>query len=141
MKIMKTNIVNYFNEIDYSDTINKVLTKAGNLLNQQNAQINIILVNNDKIKELNKVYRNKDHVTDVLTFPDGEFNNLGDVFISIQKCTEQAVELGHSFNRELGFLTIHGFLHTIGYDHHTDDEEKIMNDMQNKVLNAVKLYR
>ena len=79
--------------------------------------------------------------TDVLTFPDGYLNNLGDVFISVDKCTEQALELEHSFNRELGFLTVHGILHSLGYDHLTDEDEKEMNELQDKILNKAKLFR
>ena len=138
---MKINIVNSFNNEDYSRVINLVLTKAKNHLNLNNKSINIILVDNDEIKRLNSSYRHKDYVTDVLTFPDGELGQLGDVFISIPKCEEQAVELGHSFDRELGFLTVHGLLHAIGYNHHTDEEEEIMTSLQKEILNKAKLYR
>ena len=141
MKIMKINIINSFDEKDYSDVINKVLNKAGNITEQQKTQINIILVSDEKIQEMNKQYRHKDYVTDVLTFPDGYLNNLGDVFISIPKCITQSEELGHSFNRELGFLTVHGFLHTLGYDHQTKEEEEIMVSLQENILNKTKLYR
>lgn len=141
MKIMKINIVNSFNDIDYSETIEKVLNKAGNLTNNQNKAINIILVDNDEIKRLNNLYRSKDSITDVLTFPDGYLNNLGDVFISIPKCEMQSEELGHSFERELGFLCAHGFLHTLGYDHQTSEEEDEMTKLQENILNKVKLYR
>ena len=138
---MKINIQNYFDEADYSNTITKVLNKAANLTNNQNKKINVILVDDKKMQELNKEYRNKDYPTDVLTFPDGYLNNLGDVFISIPKCEEQRIELGHSFFRELGFLSAHGFLHTLGYDHQTDEEEKEMILMQEKILIAAKLFR
>ena len=138
---MKINIINSFNQEDYSKTINLVLTKASNITNNQNKSINIILVDNDEIKRLNKMYRDKDYATDVLTFPDGYLNNLGDVFISIPKSIEQSEDLGHSKERELGFLAVHGFLHTLGYDHQTDEEEKEMTDLQNKILNSAKLYR
>ena len=138
---MKTNITNTLNENDYSHVIELVLKKASNLTNKQNWNINIILVDNDEIQRLNKQYRNKDNATDVLTFPDGYLNNLGDVFISIEKMIEQSVELGHSTKRELGFLAVHGFLHNLGYDHQTPEEEKEMTELQNKILNSAKLYR
>lgn len=138
---MKINIINSFNKESYEDTINLVLTKASNLTNNQNKSINIILVDNTEIKRLNKEYRNKDYATDVLTFPDGSFNNLGDVFVSIPKMEEQAQELGHSTNREMGFLVVHGFLHTLGYDHQTQEEEDEMTRLQEKILNSAKLYR
>ena len=141
MKIMKINIINSFDEKDYGDVINKVLTKAGNITQQQNTQVNVILVSNEKIQEMNNQYRHKDYVTDVLTFPDGYLNNLGDIFIAIPKCIEQSEELGHSFNRELGFLTVHGFLHTIGYDHQTQEDEDEMTSLQENILNKSKLNR
>jgi probable rRNA maturation factor len=141
MKKMKINLVNNFNTDDYSIVINKVAKTCTNVLSLSAKSINIILVDNLAIQELNKKYRNKDAATDVLTFPDGYLNNLGDVFISVDKCTEQALELEHSFNRELGFLTVHGILHSLGYDHLTDEDEKEMNELQDKILNKAKLFR
>ncbi len=103
--------------------------------------INIILIDNKEIQEMNKQYRSKDYATDVLTFPDGYLNNLGDIFISIDKCTEQSIEYEHSFERELGFLTVHGYLHTLGYDHQTKDEEEEMTKLQENIMKKAKLYR
>lgn len=138
---MKINIVNSFNDFDYSSTIELVLQKAANITNNQSKTINIVLVNNDEIQRLNQTYRHKNYVTDVLTFPDGYMSNLGDVFISIPKAEMQAEELGHSFQRELGFLCVHGFLHTLGYDHETEEDEAEMISLQNKILNKAKLFR
>jgi len=141
MKTMKINIINSFNKDDYSQVIELVLKKASNLTNNQSRNINIILVSNDEIQRLNKQYREKDYATDVLTFPDGYLNNLGDVFVSIPKMIEQSQELGHSEKRELGFLVAHGFLHTLGYNHINEEDEKIMIELQDKILNSAKLYR
>ncbi len=141
MKNMKTNIINKYNQENYRNVIDKVLKTAENKLQIKNKAINIVLVNNAEIKELNKNYRKKDEITDVLTFPDGYLNNLGDVIISIPKCEEQAEELGHSFNRELGFLVVHGFLHSIGYDHQTEEDEAEMINLQNQILYKAKLNR
>lgn len=138
---MKINIVNSFNNIDYSSVINKVISKAANHLKINNKAINVILVDNEEIKRLNSSYRQKEYVTDVLTFPDGYLGNLGDIFISVPKCEEQSSDLGHSFNRELGFLVVHGLLHSLGYDHQTENEEEVMNTLQNEILNLAKLYR
>ena len=138
---MKTNIVNNYNQEDYSVVINKVLTTAENKLQLRNKTINVILVDNVEIQKLNKTYRDIDAITDVLTFPDNYLNNLGDVFISIPQCIIQANELDHSFNRELGFLVAHGFLHSLGYDHNTEDEEKEMTNLQEQILSKAKLYR
>lgn len=138
---MKVNIVNKYDEKDYSEVINKVLKNGFNILNKRDYGINIVLVSSSKIQELNKQYREKDYETDVLTFPDGYLNNLGDVFISIPKVVSQSLEYNHSFERELGFLVVHGLLHTLGYDHETIDEEKEMTDLQNRVLKKSGLNR
>ncbi len=138
---MKVNIVNNYNQEDYSSTINKVLKTAENKLQIRNKSINIVLIDSSEIKKLNNTYREKDEVTDVLTFPNGYLNNLGDIFISIPQCEKQAIELEHSFNRELGFLVVHGFLHSIGYDHQNDEEEKEMINLQDQILYKAKLNR
>lgn len=141
MRILKINIVNSFSDVDYSSLIEKVLNKASNIMNTKDKAINIILVDNEKIHEMNEQYRHKDYATDVLTFNDGYLNNLGDVFISVDKCTEQARDFGHSFDRELGFLAVHGYLHTLGYDHETKEDEEKMLLLQENILNKAKLYR
>ncbi len=138
---MKINIVNYFDELDYSTIINKVLLESSKQFDLSKKTITIILVDNTQIQELNKNYRNKDYPTDVLTFNDGLYNNLGDIFISIDKCKEQSVSYNHSFDRELGFLAVHGLLHTLGYDHLTEEDELEMTSLQEKVLQKVKLFR
>lgn len=138
---MKINIINYFNEVDYSKTITNVLDKASNIMDTKDKSINVILVDNQQIRNMNMQYRHKDYATDVLTFPDGYLNQLGDVIVSIEKCQEQAMDYAHSFERELGFLVVHGYLHTLGYDHQTPDEEEEMIKLQKQILNKAKLNR
>lgn len=138
---MKTNIINNYNDTDYSDVINKVCKTSKNILQLANKSLTIVLVDNKAIREMNNTFRKIDTATDVLTFPDGYLNNLGDVIISMEKCEEQANDLEHSFNRELGFLVVHGLLHTLGYDHQEEQEENEMNELQNRILNKSKLYR
>jgi len=138
---MKTNIINNFDDVDYSDLINQVLSIAEKQLQIKNKQISIILTSDKEIQELNKKYRLKDYATDVLTFPDGYLNNLGDIFISLPKCKSQSNELNHSFERELGFLVVHGLLHSLSYNHETKDEENEMIKLQNKILQKAKLNR
>lgn len=112
-------------------------------------EFNIIFVDNAKIHELNRQYRNVDRPTDVITFAledheDIEFADgrvLGDIYISIDRAREQAVEYGHSLKRELAFLCVHGFYHLLGYDHMTKEEEKIMFAKQEEVLNAYGITR
>jgi len=138
---MKTNIINNHNNIDYSDLINHVLSIAENQLQINNKEINIILVSNEEIQNLNKTYRSIDNPTDVLTFPDDYLNNLGDIFISLQMCESQAYEYKHSFERELGFLVVHGLLHTLSYNHKTIEDENVMFKMQDNILEKAKLDR
>lgn len=104
---------------------------------ENDAELSITIVDNETIQEINKQYRDKDQPTDVISFAleehgeeeieirgDNLPRHLGDIIISIEKVNEQANEYGHSFNRELGFLAVHGFLHLLGYDHMTTEEEK-----------------
>ena len=97
-------------------------------------ELSVMLCENDYIKELNRSFREKDMPTDVLSFPmytkdelsslsDEECVPLGDIVISLERAEEQAKELGHSFLRELAFLTVHSMLHLLGYDHELSPEE------------------
>ena len=142
MKTMKTNIVNYFNDVSYQDVIESVTTAAMTKLNlSSDHSLTIILTDDDYMQQLNRTYREKDVPTDVLTFPDGTLHHLGDVFISMETCERQRMEYGHSFERELGFLVAHGLLHTLGYDHHTPEEEAIMMPLQESILQQAMLRR
>ena len=112
-------------------------------------EFSIIIVDNKRIHEINKEYRNIDRPTDVISFAlednqEYEFDHyrpLGDIYISIDKVKEQAKEYGHSETRELAFLTIHGFLHLLGYDHMKPEEEKIMFAKQEEILNGFGITR
>jgi probable rRNA maturation factor len=114
-----------------------------------NILFNVIIVDNSKIRELNRDYRNIDRETDVISFAledDKSFNLeeirvLGDIYISIEKARSQALEYGHSFKRELSFLAIHGFLHLLGYDHMEREEEEIMFKKQEEVLSRYEINR
>lgn len=112
-------------------------------------EFSIIIVDNKRIHEINKEYRNIDRPTDVISFAleDSEgvepenYRILGDIYISIDKVKEQAKAYGHSETRELAFLTIHGFLHLLGYDHMEPEEEKIMFAKQEEILNGFGITR
>ncbi len=97
-------------------------------------EFSIIFSTNEYIKELNTTFREKDYVTDVLTFPSDEDDYLGDVFICLDKAKEQSVEYGHSYSREVVFLAIHGYLHLLGYDHIEKEDELKMFSKQNELL-------
>ena len=108
-----------------------------------NVEFNIIIVDNDRIHEINREYRNKDMPTDVISFaleddevfPNLEVRVLGDIYISLDKVYEQSKSYGHSFFRELSFLTVHGILHLLGYDHMNEVDEKEMFSRQELILN------
>ena len=114
-----------------------------------NCIFNIIFIDNDRIKEINREYRNIDKVTDVISFAlednndieyDG-FRVLGDIYISLDKAKEQALLYEHGFIRELCFLITHGILHLLGYDHMEEEEEKIMIDKQERLLEEYEIKR
>lgn len=117
--------------------------------NIDNCEFNVILVTNEKIKEINKQYRNIDNVTDVISFAlednkDFNFDDykvLGDIYISLDKAKEQAKDYGHNLKREINFLAVHGLLHLLGYDHNTKEDEKIMFEKQEEILNEFKINR
>jgi len=117
-------------------------------------EMSVIFVTDEQIREINGQYRNKDAVTDVITFAmeddvEGEVKikgapvprMLGDVFIALPRTREQAVRYGHSFVRELSFLAVHGFLHLLGYDHLTEEDERVMFGKQEDILNELGIQR
>jgi probable rRNA maturation factor len=116
-----------------------------------NAEISVSFVDNETIREINHQYRDKNQVTDVISFAmeDDEFNlihedaprTLGDIIISTDRAEEQAEDYGHSYRRELLFLSLHGFLHLLGYDHMEEAEEKEMNRTQDEILEAFGVSR
>ena len=128
--------------------IKKVLEHGIKKLELGEVGFNIIIVNNDYIHELNRDYRNIDRETDVITFAleddktfDIPFRILGDVYISIDKAKSQSAEYGHSLERELCFLAVHGFLHLLGYDHMNADDEKRMFGLQEEILDEMGIKR
>ena len=139
--------INYVNQYDENKTYKKIVIKALKtafkyLKIRERMIINIILINNQEIQELNKNYREMDKPTDVLSFENDDYSpEIGDVFISIDKAKEQALAYNHSFERELAFLTIHGFLHCLGYDHLNATDELEMFSLQDKILEQAKFRR
>lgn len=141
------NEVGIFNEtnseIKELEDLKKVIDKALEIEKVNNVEFNIIIVDNDRIHEINRQYRNKDMPTDVISFaledddvfPNLEVRVLGDIYISLDKVYEQSKSYGHSFFRELSFLTVHGILHLLGYDHMNEVDEKEMFSRQELILN------
>ncbi len=132
---------NYGKDIDIDipkDFINYCLDK----LCLKNVLFNVIIVNNEDIHKINKEYRNVDRPTDVISFALEDNKDvdvpglrvLGDIYISYDKVIEQALEYGHSEKREICFLSIHGLLHLLGYNHEKLDDEKKMFSLQKELL-------
>ena len=142
-------------EEKYQQLIFDLLEFAGKQLEvKEDTEMSVTCVDNKEIQNINATYRGKDQVTDVISFAiedetDEDLDlslfdiprNIGDIFISIDRTKEQAEWYHHSFERELGFLTIHGFLHLMGYDHMTAEEEKEMFTLQRKILDDYGLQR
>ncbi len=145
----------------HSELVEDILQYAGTVLElPENTEMSVTFVNNQAIQEVNRDYRGKDAPTDVISFAieelgEGEIpinfegmeelvdlpRNIGDILISTERTQEQADDYGHSFERELGFLAIHGFLHLNGYDHMNPEEEKEMFSLQRKILEDYGLQR
>ena len=129
-------------EIKEIETIKKVLEIGIKHEHLDNVLFNVIFVDNEYIHKLNKEYRKIDRETDVITFALEDFEDikyddfrlLGDIYISIPKAHSQALEYGHSFLREICFLSVHGFLHLLGYDHMNKEDEKEMFSRQELIL-------
>ena len=142
------------------ELLTRILDKAGESEGVSEGEVALTFVDNETIRDLNKSYRGLDKPTDVLSFamndeveddldivfdedmeglPEGDL--LGDIIISIERAKEQCEEYGHSLEREIGFLFVHGFLHLLGYDHEDEEAEKLMFAKQEHILNEVGLTR
>ena len=139
----------------YIDIINQVVEecfKTEDLINTK-IYISIILTTPKKIKELNNDYRKINKETDVLSFPMFERDDipenisneieepLGDIVISVEKVKQQAEEYGHSFERELSYMVVHGFYHLMGYDHIEISERNEMREKEENVLRRLGITR
>lgn len=143
---------------EYEKIIQRVLEQCFKEENIENSKlyITITLTNPETIKQINTEYRNIERATDVLSFPmfekdelDEKIKNknfeypdvLGDIVISIEKVEEQAKEYGHSFERELSYMVVHGFYHLMGYDHIKEEDKKQMRPKEEKILNYLEIKR
>lgn len=149
------NKVEIFNTLDEDikelKEIEKLMDYACKYMKLDNVTFNIIIVDNEEIHRINKEYRGIDRPTDVISFALEDEKDmmlseevgriLGDSYISIDKCRSQAEEYGHSFLRELAFLSVHGFLHLQGYDHMKPEDEKVMFGLQDEILNSYGIKR
>ena len=147
------NTYEIFNETNYdlkkeTDKLYELLAFALKREKLDNVEFDVIFVDSNTIHDINKTYRNVDRVTDVISFAlednktiELDHRLLGDIYICVERAEEQAKEYGHSFLRELAFLTVRGFLHLLGYDHMEKEEEKIMFQKQEDILNEFGIRR
>ena len=147
------NTYSIFNETDknldeYMDKLYGLLEYALKKENLNDVEFNVIFVDSDKIHEINKEYRGVDRVTDVISFAlednmDIKLDHrlLGDIYICLERAHEQAIEYGHSFLREICFLSVHGLLHLLGYDHMKEEDEKVMFTKQDEILDGYGIRR
>lgn len=147
---------------EWIQKLEQILQLAAEAEGLTSGEVTLTFTDNEEIHELNKQYRNIDRPTDVLSFAlndegvdeldiifevesedelDPISGMLGDIIISVERAEEQRIEYGHSLEREIGFLFVHGFLHLLGYDHQDDESEAIMTKKQEAVLQQVGLTR
>lgn len=134
-------------EQDFTAIIEQALKTLGI---EDDVEVSCVLVDNERIHEINREYRHIDRSTDVISFAmedndqfyvEGMPRTLGDIFISVDHAKKQAEEYGHSLRREMCFLFTHGILHLLGYDHMTDEQEKEMFGLQDQILGALNIER
>ena len=137
---------NLYQNYDY---LNEVINHTLEVMDVKESIFTIIFVTPEEIHELNKQYRGVDRVTDVISFALEDAHDvsltdvrvLGDIYICIDRMKEQALDYGHSETRELSFLTVHGLLHLLGYDHQTKEDEEVMFGLQRKILSDLNINR
>lgn len=134
-------------EQDFTAIIEQALKTLGI---EDDVEVSCVLVDDERIHEINREYRHIDRSTDVISFAmedndqfyvEGMPRTLGDIFISVNHAKKQAEEYGHSLRREMCFLFTHGILHLLGYDHMTDEQEKEMFGLQDQILGALSIER
>ncbi len=157
MKIVEIEYKAIDAEQEYSALIENVVKTCFEIENliDKNMEMNIILTNPEEIRKINREYRKIDRQTDVLSFPMFEKDELlqiqkngnaipevlGDIIISIEQVKKQAIEYGHSFERELAYMVVHGFYHCMGYDHIKEEDKKKMRKKEEVALAKVGLER
>lgn len=135
-------VYNETNSDAYIKDIENILKLGLKHMNIKDSYISVVIVDKDKIHEINKTYRNVDKVTDVISFafednggitPDG-LRILGEIYLCMDKAKEQAIEYGHSNKREICYLVTHGLLHLLGYNHEKEEDKKKMRIKEEEIL-------
>lgn len=159
---MEKQIEIHYLEIEEKEEYHQIITEVleecfrEEKIDNTPLSISVTLTNLEQIRKMNKEYRDIDKPTDVLSFPmfeKGELEELmeqketmlpdilGDIIVCIPKVEEQAIEYGHSFNRELAYMLVHGFYHLMGYDHIQETDKKKMRPKEEVILNKLKIQR
>lgn len=154
---MKLIINNETNEdINIKNDLEKVIREvlAVEKIDQEKCEVSLSFVDEEKIRQLNRDFRSIDRATDVLSFPIEDFFNedrenilekpylmLGDIVICLDVARKQADDLGHSFEREIMYLTCHSIFHLLGYDHIEDDDKKIMRKREKEVMKNLGVFK
>ena len=158
MDILELNYLDIEENKEYEEIIRKVLNKCfeEEKLENKKLYVNVVLTDSKNIQSINKKHRGIDRPTDVLSFPMFEkeeidnmvknaiwdYNDiLGDMVISIEQVEKQAVEYGHSFERELSYMVVHSFYHLMGYDHIKEEDKVIMRPKEEFVLERLGITR
>ncbi|MEE0966160.1 MAG: rRNA maturation RNase YbeY [Bacilli bacterium] len=144
------NEVESFNDSYEEDFLKIIETTLDNLSIEDDIEMSCLLVDDQRIHEINREYRHIDRSTDVISFAledseqfyvEGMARNIGDIFISVDHAIAQAEEYGHSLRREMCFLFTHGLLHLLGYDHMNEEDEKEMFGKQKEILDILNIGR
>lgn len=156
MEFLEVQYLDIEENKEYEMVLNRVINKCFEEEKLKNLYISITLTNPENIQKINKEYRNIDRATDVLSFPmfekdeieevckmdlNGLQQVLGDVIISVEQVKKQAEEYGHSFERELAYMAVHGFYHLMGYDHMKENEKKEMREKEENILSKLDIKR
>lgn len=147
--MIRTNIVNL---PDYPFNGRKVIRSLARMVKKVEKVkgrhvLSVIFVNEEEMHQINKLYRNIDRSTDVISFAEVDSGydhlpyELGDIFVNTDRVKSQADSYGHSEKREFAFLILHGMLHLLGYDHQTETDEKRMFALQDEILNRLAIER
>lgn len=142
--MIKVNLINQYDDDNhYHEIIEEIISAAYKEMKMVDDKIiNVILVDNKTIHQYNLNYRGINRETDVISFENMDMQDeLGDILISIDRTKEQAKDYQHSFERELAFLTLHGFLHCLGYDHLNNEDEKEMFSLQDEIIENTRFRR
>lgn len=156
-KLVEIEFLDIEDNEEFSNLIEKVIKKCFSVenINEENFYVSVTLTTSENIRKYNKEYRGIDKETDVLSFPmfekediekikesNNEFQDiLGDMIISIDRVKEQAIEYGHSFERELAYMVVHSFYHLLGEDHMVEEDKKQMRQKEENVLSQLNINR